>query len=39
MTNHQARVAKGELLREILLSYAVYHSTINRLKTRQIAEI
>jgi DNA-binding CsgD family transcriptional regulator len=39
LTKHQARealkrVAAGEPLREIALSYAVNHSTISRLKTR-----
>ena len=39
LTKHQARealkrVAAGEPLREIALSYAVDHSTISRLKTR-----
>jgi DNA invertase Pin-like site-specific DNA recombinase len=41
LTKHQARealkrVAKGESLREIALSYAVDHSTISRLKARRI---
>jgi DNA invertase Pin-like site-specific DNA recombinase len=41
LTKHQARealrrVAKGEPLREIALSYAVDHSTISRLKARRI---
>jgi DNA invertase Pin-like site-specific DNA recombinase len=40
LTKHQARealkrVAEGESLREIALSYAVDHSTISRLKARQ----
>jgi hypothetical protein len=33
------RVAAGELLREIALSYAVDHSTISRLKARRAAEV
>jgi DNA invertase Pin-like site-specific DNA recombinase len=42
LTKHQARealkrVAKGESLREIALSYAVDHSTISRLKARHVA--
>jgi DNA invertase Pin-like site-specific DNA recombinase len=41
LTKHQARealkrVAKGEPLREIALSYAVDHSTISRLKARHV---
>jgi len=32
------RVAKGETLREIALSYNVDHSTIHRLKARHAAE-
>jgi DNA invertase Pin-like site-specific DNA recombinase len=43
LTKHQARealkrVAAGEPLREIALSYNVDHSTISRLKTRYAAE-
>jgi DNA invertase Pin-like site-specific DNA recombinase len=43
LTKHQARealkrVAAGEPLREIALSYNVDHSTISRLKTRHAAE-
>jgi DNA invertase Pin-like site-specific DNA recombinase len=42
LTKHQARealkrVAKGEPLREIALSYDVDHSTISRLKARHVA--
>jgi len=33
------RVAAGEPLREIALSYAVGHSTISRLKARHAAEM
>jgi hypothetical protein len=33
------RVAAGESLREIALSYAVDHSTISRLKARHAAEV
>jgi hypothetical protein len=33
------RVAAGEPLREIALSYAVDHSTISRLKARHAAEM
>jgi hypothetical protein len=33
------RVAAGESLREIALSYAVDHSTISRLKARPAAEV
>jgi DNA invertase Pin-like site-specific DNA recombinase len=33
------RVAAGEPLREIALSYAVDHSTISRLKARHAAEV
>jgi DNA invertase Pin-like site-specific DNA recombinase len=41
LTKHQARealkrVAEGESLREIALSYAVDHSTISRLKARHV---
>jgi DNA invertase Pin-like site-specific DNA recombinase len=41
-TKHQARealkrVAEGEPLREIALSYDVDHSTISRLKARHVA--
>lgn len=44
LTKHQARealkrVAAGEPLREIALSYAVDHSTISRLKARHAAEV
>jgi DNA invertase Pin-like site-specific DNA recombinase len=44
LTRHQARealnrVAAGEPLREIALSYAVDHSTIGRLKARHTAEV
>ena len=44
LTKHQARevlkrVAAGEPLREIALSYAVDHSTISRLKARHAAEM
>src|SRR5262245_9584449 len=44
LTKHQARealkrVAAGEPLREIALSYAVDHSTISRLKARLAAEM
>jgi DNA invertase Pin-like site-specific DNA recombinase len=43
LTKHQARealkrVAAGETLREIALSYNVDHSTIHRLKARYAAE-
>jgi len=43
LTKHQARealkrVAAGEPLREIALSYDVDHSTIHRLKARYAAE-
>jgi hypothetical protein len=43
-TRHQARealkrVAAGETLREIALSYNVDHSTISRLKARYAAEV
>jgi hypothetical protein len=43
MTRHQQRealkrVAAGEPLREIPLSYNVDHSTIGRLKARHVAE-
>jgi len=33
------RVAAGEPLREIALSYDVDHSTIHRLKARYVAEV
>jgi len=33
------RVAVGEPLREIALSYNVDHSTISRLKARYVAEV
>jgi hypothetical protein len=33
------RVAAGEMLREIALSYNVDHSTICRLKARYVAEV
>ena len=44
LTKHQARealkrVAAGETLREIALSYNVDHSTIHRLKARYAAEV
>jgi len=44
LTKHQARealrrVATGEPLREIALSYNVDHSTIHRLKARHAAEM
>ena len=44
LTKHQARealkrVAAGEPLREIALSYNVEHSTIHRLKARCAAEV
>jgi hypothetical protein len=44
LTKHQARealkrVAAGEPLREIALSYDVDHSTISRLKARYVAEV
>jgi DNA invertase Pin-like site-specific DNA recombinase len=44
LTRHQARealkrVAAGEALREIALSYNVDHSTIHRLKARYAAEV
>ena len=44
LTKHHARealkrVAAGEPLREIALSYAVDHSTISRLKARHAAEM
>ena len=44
LTKHQARealkrVAAGEPLREIALSYAVDHSTISRLKARHAVEM
>jgi DNA invertase Pin-like site-specific DNA recombinase len=44
LAKHQARdalkrVAAGEPLREIAHSYAVDHSTINRLKTRRTDEV
>jgi DNA invertase Pin-like site-specific DNA recombinase len=44
LTKHQARealkrVAAGEPLREIALSYAIDHSTINRLKAHHAAGI
>ena len=44
LTKHQARealkrVAVGETLREIALSYNVDHSTIHRLKARYAAEV
>ena len=43
-TKHQARealkrVAEGEPLREIALSWNVDHSTISRLKARYVAEV
>jgi hypothetical protein len=43
LSKHQAReamkrVAEGEPLREIALSYNVDHSTISRLKARYAAE-
>jgi hypothetical protein len=44
LTKHQARealkrVAAGETLRAIALSYNVDHSTISRLKARYAAEV
>jgi DNA invertase Pin-like site-specific DNA recombinase len=44
LTKHQARealkrVAAGETLREIALSFNVDHSTISRLKARHTAEM
>jgi DNA invertase Pin-like site-specific DNA recombinase len=44
LTKHQARealkrVAEGEPLREIALSFNVDHSTISRLKARHAAEV
>ena len=44
LTKHQARealkrVAAGETLREIALSFNVDHSTISRLKARHAAEM
>jgi DNA invertase Pin-like site-specific DNA recombinase len=44
LTKHQARealkrVAAGETLREIALSYNVDHATIHRLKARYAAEV
>jgi DNA invertase Pin-like site-specific DNA recombinase len=44
LTKHQARealkrMAAGETLREIALSYDVDHSTISRLKARYVAEV
>ena len=44
LTKHQVRevlkrVAAGETLSEIALSYNVDHSTISRLKARYVAEV
>ena len=44
LTKHEARealkrVAAGETLREVALSYAVDHSTICRLEARYAAEV